>query len=173
MPRRSREVGAISQLEARRLLQDYMSVVWALAPLYPHLTADEVQAAGEDAILEAYVSLDVTRAQESTWVRRVVHWRLAELGERAPAERVAGESLPADPQLPNGMTPELALLQATAVRLLARLTPRQQMVVDGRMRGETYEEIGDSLGISAQRAHKVGSAAFELLRCLLEDEGGA
>lgn len=166
MPRRRLpNLGAISDTEARRLLQEYLPIVRAVGPLYPHLSDAELQAAGEDAICEAYLSHRADRALERTWVRKVIHWRLAEAG--TPAQDL--ESLGSDPQILNGRDPELALLQATAVSLVARLSVRQQMVVDGRMRGETYEEIADQIGISPQRAHVEAKRAFSLLRSMLED----
>ena len=163
--RRLPNLAAVSDAEARRLLDSYMRIVWALAPLHPQLSDDELRAAGEDAILEAYLSLDGDRASEGTWVRRVIHWRLAEV-----SRPIEAESLPADPQVANGLDPELALIQATAVHLVGRLSPRHQMVVDGRMRGETYEEIAEQIGVSFQRVHTEAKLAFRLLRCWLEDD---
>lgn len=163
--RRLPSLGAISEGDARRLLQDYLPIVYALAPLYPYLSTDELRAAGEDAILEAYLSHDPGRALERTWVRRVIHWRLAET-PRLPEQ----ESLEVDPQIINGGDPELAMVQATAVTLISRLSIRHQNIVDGRMRGETYEEIAEQIGITAQRVHTEARKAFSLLRSMLEDD---
>ena len=157
-------LGAISDSEARRLLRQYLPIVRALRPLHPHLPDDELQAVGEDAILEAYLSHNGDRALESTWVRKVIHWRLAEAAVYQPPEHLEPD------QVINGHDPELAVIQATAVSLIARLSPRHQNIVDGRMRGETYEEIAEQIGISAARTHIEAHKAFRLLRCMLEDE---
>lgn len=159
-------MGAITDAEARRLLAAYLPIVYALAPLHPGLDPAQLRAAGEDAILEAALTLDAERANEGTWVRRVIHWRLAEASH--PDEPL--ERLDPDPQVVNGRDPELALLQATAVHLIGRLSIRHQMVVDGRMRGETYEEIAEQIGVSSQRVHAEAVKAFRLLRSMLEDE---
>jgi RNA polymerase sigma factor (sigma-70 family) len=158
----------VSDADARRLLRAYLPVVRRIAAtLYAALPEDEALATGTDAVLEAFLSLDPSRAAEGTWVRRVVHWRLAEAVRRQPWDRQA-ESLDVDPQLLNGQNPAEAYERASAIAAIAGLPVRCQMVVVGRMRGETYAEVGESLGISPQRAHQVERRALLLLRLELE-----
>jgi len=167
VPRRL-DLGDVDNDTATRLLKAYLPVVYALAPLFPVLDAASLRAAGEDAILEAYVTLDPERAQEGTWVRRVIHWRLAE-ASRPPWDHNI-ERFDVDPQAPNGIDPEEAFWRATCVSALGHLTTRQQMVVEGRMKGLTFEELGTQLGISHTLVHRESVRAFAALRDLLTDD---
>lgn len=169
MGRRTLDLGGIDSTTAERLLKTYLPVVYALAPLFPGLDSASLRAAGEDAILEAYVTLDAERAQEGTWVRRVIHWRLTEAA-RLPWDYHA-ERFDPDPQAPNGIDPEEAFWRATCVSALGHLTTRQQMVVEGRMKGLTFEELGTQLGISHTVAHREAVRAFKALRDLLRSDG--
>lgn len=165
MPRR-RDLGSIDDATARRLLRAYLPIARALRPGFPRLDAATFRATAEDAILEAYLKLDQSQASESTWVRKVLFWRLSEAAKRTPGP---AQSLGTDPALLNGVDPEEAFWRTTVVHLLGHLSVRQQQIVDGRMRGETYEELGVQLGISHAMAHKEGKAAFRILRDLLTD----
>jgi DNA-directed RNA polymerase specialized sigma24 family protein len=136
-----------------------------LGRLYPRLDAATVRGVGEDAMLEAFLSHDVRQATERTWVKKLVLWRLAEAAGRQPGPAV---SFGTDPPILNGVDPEAAFLRATAVRALSHLSIRQQQIVDGRMRGETFLEIGQQLGISDTLAHREAKAAFRILRDLLQ-----
>lgn len=157
------DLSGVSDATARRLLDAYLPLVRRVASrMYRALPEHEVVAVGTDAILEAYLTQDEARSSEATWVRRVVHWRLAEAVRRLPWERNA-ESLDADPQVLNGKNPEEAYQRASAFAALARLPPNHQMVIDGRLRGESYVEVGHSIGISPQRAHRVAKRALEVL----------
>ena len=168
MPRR-RNLGAIDNPTATRLLRAYLPAVYALRPLFPRLDEASLRAAGEDAILEGYLSLDTERASEGTWIRKVIFWKLSTTAKRRLPPVM--QSLGTDPPILNGIDPEAAFWRATAVHLISRLSVRQQQVVDGRMRGETYAEIGEQLGISDTMAHRDGREAFKILRDLLSDPG--
>lgn len=161
-------MAAVDDETAQRLLKAYMPIAGAFAGLYPNADRDELLAAGQIAIIEAYVKYRPDRGtKESTWVRRMLWWRIEEAAARQPWERGA-ESLDVDPQVVNGANPEQQFWKATAVRAVARLSPRHQMIVDGRMKGETYEEIGVQLGLSLQRVEQEAKKAFGLLRSMLE-----
>lgn len=143
-----------------------MPIVRALAGQYQHLDRAELQAAGEDAILEAWLTYHSERgASLDTWVRRIIHWRLLELARSSAQPPM--ESLGEDPQLLNGANPEEQFERSSAVLALSRLSVRQQNVVDGHMRGETYAEIAEQLGISHNLAHREALRAFTALRALL------
>lgn len=139
----------------------------ARATLYRRLAEDEALAVGTDAILEAFLSLDAARAQEATWVRRVVHWRLAEAVKALPWDRGI-VSLDVDPQVLNGKNPDEAYARTSAVAALTTLPINYQMVIDGHMRGESFAEVARSIGISPQRAHRVARRAWVLLRLELD-----
>ena len=158
-----------------RLLKEYMPIVGAVARLYPYIEKDELLSAGRIAILEGYLRRD-KRSSERGWIRKVIHWKLSELASPPHKElrtdafspRVARESLGEDPQLLNGADPEEQFWRATALSAISRLTVRRQVIVAAKMQGETYEEIGETLGISTQRTALEGKEAFEELRGILE-----
>jgi len=133
--------------------------------VFPTLDEHSLRAVGEDAILEAYVTLDTSRAKEGTWVRQVIWWRLGEACK--PPWDYDAERFDPDPQAPNGIDPEEAFWRATCIRALGHLTTRQQMVVEGRMKGLTFEELATQLGISHTIVHREAKRAFAALRDLL------
>lgn len=169
MTARRLALGRIDNVTAKRLLEQYMPIVRALRVLYKHTDAADYRAVSEDAILEGYLTYEPGTAGEATWVRQVIHWRLAELGVQAARARAAhGEYLGVDPQVVNGADPEQQFWRATAVRAISRLTLRQQNVVDGLMRSEPYAEISEQLGICRSLAHAEGQRALDKLRKILE-----
>jgi RNA polymerase sigma factor (sigma-70 family) len=58
----------------------------------------------------------------------------------------------------------LAESRALLARAMASLPPRLRTVADGIQSGKNYREIGESLGISKQAAHKLAGAAIASLR---------
>lgn len=167
MPR-PRNLGSIDDATARRLLTDYLPLVLSFGRVFYSLDKATLRSVGEDALLEAYLTFDASRGcSEAVWMRRNVYWRLAAAVERRGLRPAGDESLGPDPQVVNGVNPEVAFLQATAVQALERLSIRQQMVVDGRMRGETFAEIGPQLGISDTMAHREWTTAIAILRDVL------
>lgn len=170
MRTRLTDLHTISDADARRLLATYLPLVRRVrASLYRRLPLDEALGVGTDAILEAFLSLDVSKAAEATWVQRVLHWRLAEAVRRLPWDFDA-ERLDEDPQVLNGKSPEAAYAQQSAFAKLAVLPPKYQMVIDGRLRGESYSELGSSLGVSRQRAQVVGQKAIVFLQIATEQK---
>ena len=51
---------------------------------------------------------------------------------------------------------------------MSALSPRLRLVAEGIRDGKSYSEIGSSLGISKQAAHKLAEAAIATLREKLE-----
>lgn len=168
MQTRLPDLSAVTDADARRLLTAYLPVVRRVwATLYRRLPEDEALAVGTDAVLEAFLSCNLARSSESTWVRKVIHWRLAEAIKQMPWDR-ACVSLDVDPQVLNGKNPDEAYARTSAVAALTTLPINYQMVVDGHMRGESFSEVARSIGISPQRAHRVARRAWVLLRLELD-----
>jgi RNA polymerase sigma factor (sigma-70 family) len=166
-------LGSISSADAEQLLTQHMPLVRGVARLYPYADQDELQSAGRLAIMEATLTHDPAKGRNiNGWVRQVVHWRLSEAAAATFDGGGIKESLGVDPPVLNGANPEEAFLRATAVRALSRLTPRHQIIVTGRMRGETYSEIGVTIGVSTSRTQAEGQRAYKLLRSILEDGDG-
>jgi DNA-directed RNA polymerase specialized sigma24 family protein len=51
------------------------------------------------------------------------------------------------------------------------LPERQQIVLSGIAEGRSYSEIGETIGISKQAVHKIASAAVELVKTRLQEQG--
>ena len=169
MTSRRLALGRIDNATAKRLLAQYMPIVRALRALYKYTDASDYHATGEDAILEGYLTYEPGTASEATWIRQTIHWRLTDLAiQAARARAMHGEYLGTDPQVVNGANPEQQFWRATAVRAIAKLTLRQQNVVDGLMRKEPYAEISEQLGICRSLAHAEGQRALDKLRKILE-----
>lgn len=161
-----RSLSRIDNATAQRLLDRYLRIAGGMASAFPELEHDEVLSVGRLAILEAYLSYDASRGcAESTWVRKTVWWRLLEASRAAPPP---AESLGTDPQRVNGASPEQQFWRATAVRAVARLSPRHQVLVSAWMAGETFTEAGATIGISGPLAHRETHKALAQLREILE-----
>lgn len=143
------------------------------------LGEDDLRSIGQLAVLEAYVIYEDRGAQLSTWVYRIVYWRLAE------ALTVAAEGEP-HPDAMQGLdepvghgsstmfgnrpvtlgeilenpepepTPEDNAVQARLAawvneQIDCQLDMREQAVIDGEMRGVSGASVGRMLGLSRQR----------------------
>ena len=167
------DFGRIDNATAKRLFGRYMGSVSAVAALYPACERDDLLQLGRVAILEGYLSCKPELSSEGHWIRRVVYWRLTEAMNGSHWLQSEVESLGTDPQILNGANPEEQFWRATALTAVGVLGPRHRAIVDGRMRGETMEEIGDTLGLSPQRVHVESKKAFRILRNTLESDDPA
>lgn len=163
------DMSGIDAKTAQRLLTEYMPMVRAIARTY-YIDQDELLTVGQIAIMEAFVSYkEDADASEKTWVRKVVRWRMKgavwrEMSATDPELFVQDEALT------NGKhDPERNTLRNTLRSAAERLSPRHRTIIDARMRGETYAEIGESLGISTARVHKEAQRAYQELREWAED----
>jgi DNA-directed RNA polymerase specialized sigma24 family protein len=162
-------MGSVDASTAAQLLEKYMPIAGALRWLWPHAEADELLSAAREAILEAYVSHQPERANLTTWTRRTIYWRMSERATEhfdSPADVAIERSTD---KVLNGANPEEQFLRTTAVRALAQLDQRKQVLVSARMKGETYIEAGATVGISGPMAHRELREAFEELREILEE----
>jgi RNA polymerase sigma factor (sigma-70 family) len=161
-----RQVDAVT---AKRLLGLYMPCVRAVARLYPTSVRADLESVGSTAILEAFLSFDAQKASEATWVRRVVHWRLAEAAQRQPhdstlsgrAEVIDGHEI--------DHNPELGYFRSLVLDHLRVLTPRQSTIILAFIQGDTFAQIGESLGISTQHTHVEYQSAIRTLRKLIAE----
>ena len=165
MRRKQLDFSGVDKVLCARLLREYMPIVEAVARLYPHVERDELRANGRIAILEGYLRRD-KRSAEKTWIRKVIHWKLAELA--GAGDGVEKDYLGTDPQLLNGADPEEQFWRASAISAISRLNVRRQIIVAAKIQGETYEEIAETLGISTARTAVEGKEAFQELRRILE-----
>lgn len=166
---RKRDYQSIDEATAARLLSDYLPVARAWLGLYPHADDDELLSAARVAILDAYLTFDSERSSEATWMRRNIFWAMQGAAGAGFDKLGPKQSLDPSPDLVNGANPEQQFWQATAVRAIARLTPRRQVIISAWMKGETFEEIGLTIGISGSMAHREAQSALRELRDMLED----
>jgi DNA-directed RNA polymerase specialized sigma24 family protein len=159
-----RDVSRISNDRCRVLLDQYLSAGYRLRPLYFALDDHEFRATVEDAILEAAITHDAGQSREGTWVRRVLRWRLDE-ASAAAAEARACDQLG---EVAAPVDPEHALLQASALQAVERLSPRFQVVIAARLEGDTYDELGQALSLSRPHAHRQTKKALRALRQHME-----
>jgi RNA polymerase sigma factor (sigma-70 family) len=162
------DMAAVDDATAKALLVTYMPVAGAFANLYPYAEREELLAAGRLAIIEAFITHKSSRANERTWVRKVLYWRIGEAAKRRPWE--SQHECEDSETAPNGANPEEQFWRASVLSAVGSLSPRHQTIIDARMRGEKVQEIGDSLGISHQRVTQEEQRAFKLLRGMLEDK---
>ncbi len=161
------DLSAVSDIDARRLLSSYGALVRKTAARYHMQDVDELVALGHIGLMEAFLTYDPARGTELSWVRSQIRWRIQ---EGARGERRQLRFVGHDPDLvpTNGRHDPSRLVEIERLRwAIGQLSPRLQMIVDGRMRGETYEELGHSLGISTTRAHEQNQQAVDELRRIL------
>lgn len=164
----ARDISKIDAATAKRLLETYLPIAKYFWRRYPHFDQSQLRAASEDAILEAYCTLDTTRSAEGTWVRLILRQRLQACVRQDAYARHIAVSLDKDPQVINGVNPERALEHKRASAAINLLSPRHQTILMLRMDAYTYDQIGEYLGISRPRAGKEGSNALAHLRAILE-----
>jgi RNA polymerase sigma factor (sigma-70 family) len=161
------DLGTVDAATARQLLIDHARDVRLLVRQYNWLNAtdlDELKSTATLAVLEGHLTYNGKGTKEG-WIRTVIRWRVREAATDATHQE---ELLTANPpERMNGADPEQQFWRSTAVRALGHLSPRHRIIVDGHMRGETFEEIGASIGLSTQRTHAESQKAFTKLRRVL------
>ena len=155
-------------------------------PGLPHaeieITAREAlarAAAGYDpqkGIFEAYAATAIRNALRDLRERQMRHHRhhayiLDETtaGEDSDRPKFRDKIPAASP--PIGHQAAFAESRALLDRAMATLPPRLRTVAEGIQSGKNYREIGESLCISKQAAHKLAGAAIASLRDALADMG--
>jgi RNA polymerase sigma factor (sigma-70 family) len=126
---------------------------------------EDLIAIGHVAILEAKLTHDPKKIPEKQWVARVVRWRIvaeaALLHEQESREITGTDPDPGS----NGLhDQEVGIFGLRIVRAISTLSPREQAIVDGLIRGKSLEELGQQLGISRQRVHQHQKEALVKLR---------
>lgn len=162
------DFSAVDNATASRLLREYAHDINALAGQYNWLNVadkDDLREAASLAVLEGHLTFN-GHGTARGWILRVIRWRLRE----AFAATHHAETLVENPEKTNGADPEQQFWRATAVRALGHLSLRHRCIVDGRMRGETFEEIGQSIGLSGALVHRESAKAFAILRSVLDIE---
>lgn len=147
----------------------------------PGLPHSEIEMAAQEALANAARLFDPSKGEFTAYASRAMRNALRDLYERqvrhhqhhvydldlpatqatspeARVQQVAGSEAP---------LPDLAAAIESMRRLeaaMASLSPRLRRVAEGIRDGKSYSEIGSSLGISKQAAHKLAGAAIATLR---------
>lgn len=160
------DMSSVSAAEARRLFEQYDGLVHVIASSFPAIEHDELIAAGRIGVMEAAATRDPKRLPERPWVTQVVRWRM--LAVAARTRELADREAPISDIATNGVhDPERAYQREALIGALARLDPRERVIIDSLLRGYTYEEISGQLGISRARVGQVAQRARVRLRELV------
>jgi RNA polymerase sigma factor (sigma-70 family) len=156
----------------------------------PGLPHAEIELAAQEALAHAARLFDPAKGDFAAYAARAMRNTLRDLHERQVHHHrhhvynldVPATQCAAAPEARVQQVPALEALMAdhavaaleSGKRLDAAMTalsPRLRRVAEGIRDGKTYSEIGSSLGISKQAAHKLAGAAITTLREKLEAMG--
>jgi len=153
----------------------------------PGLPHAEIEMAAQEALARAARLFDPAKGDFSAYAARAMRNALRDLYDRqlrhhqhhvydlnAPATLSSEPRVQALPALNEKSAHQDAAALESGKRLeqaLATLSPRLRQVAEGIRDGKSYSEIGASLGISKQAAHKLAHAAITTLREKLESMG--
>lgn len=157
---------------ARILLDRYRGLIGRIAAGFSRLDRDELQSVGQIAVIEAHVTYEPHRGvPERSWTAQVIRWRMVELAVEARERRRSEDEFQEEHALTNGHhSPEKAFFRRLLTEMIEQLSPRHQAVLEGRLRGETFEEIADSLGLSRSRVDQHEKAALVALQKLADPD---
>jgi RNA polymerase sigma factor (sigma-70 family) len=148
----------------------------------PGLPLAEIELTAQEALARAARFFDPAKGDFAAYAATAMRNALRDLRDRqirhhrhhvynldATTESSATTPGPRVEQIPAGNAPvfdEAAALESSERlnRALAVLTPRLRQVAEGIRDGRSYSEIGASLGVSKQAAHKLAHAAIATLR---------
>lgn len=147
-------MGSIPAKTAERLLVEYDPLVARIAAGFPTLEGEELRAIGRVAVMEAWVTHNPKRIPLRAWITQVIRWRIIASadGELSRIDRVTFELVP--DRTTNGRhDPERLFMLDQVIELLVYLPPRQAMIIDARLRRETFDEVAVSLNLSKSTCH--------------------
>lgn len=154
----------------------------------PGLPHAEIELAAQEALAHAARLFDPAKGDFTAYAARAMRNTLRDLYERQMRHHqhhVYNLDLPVTE---SATTPEARIQQVPALDVLTdqaaalesnerlkqamgRLSPRLRLVAEGIRDGKSYSDIGNTLGISKQAAHKLAGAAIATLRETLEAMG--
>ena len=154
----------------------------------PGLPHAEIELAAQEALAHAARLFDPTKGDFTAYAARAMRNTLRDLYERQvrhhqhhvydldlPVTQFATTQEARIQQIagPNVLTDQAAALESSErlEQAMGGLSPRLRLVAEGIRDGKSYSEIGTTLGISKQAAHKLAGAAIATLREKLEAMG--
>lgn len=158
-------MAAITPATAQQLLEDYGALVARIAATFPTLEQEELRAVGRVGVMEAWVTHNPQRIPMRAWVTKVVRWRIFERADTELSRLDSGALELAPEQATNGRhDPERLFMLEQVMELIVYLPPRQAMIIDARLRRETFLEVATSLGLSQSTCHAEYVNALAQLR---------
>jgi RNA polymerase sigma factor (sigma-70 family) len=154
----------------------------------PGLPHAEIELAAQEALAHAARLFDSNKGDFTAYATRAMRNSLRDLYERQvrhhqhhvynldlPVTQFATTPEARIQQVPavNALTNQAAILESSKrlEQAMSGLSPRLRQVAEGIRDGRSYTEIGTTLGISKQAAHKLAGAAIATLREKLEAMG--
>lgn len=158
-------MSSVSEASARELIGRYEPMVRRMAGRFRFADHDELQAVGVIGIIEASISYRERHGVPlKQWTALVVRQRMVGVMQRAQRVTVFEQHSQVDYPTNGRHDPERSHLKAELMNAVAQLSPRHQAVISGRIRGQTFAQIGEQLGISTQRVQQEEKAAVLRLR---------
>lgn len=181
-------IPALAREEASPLVVENLGLAQTIARSYrvPGVDAADVEQEAMRALMRAAEGFDPAKGSFAAYAGRAVRNQLNTLyrdgvrdAAREPvsldaAANEEGESI-------GSLVPDATQDTVQSVRsneakaalkeALSKLGERPRRVIDGMVRGEDYEVIGQALGISRQAAQQLGARALEVLRKRLRQMG--
>ncbi len=158
----------------------------------PGLPFAEIELSAQEALANAARLFDPEKGDFTSYAARAMRNALCDLYERQKRHHrhhayildepvASGSATTAEARVhgipsPDSPPPDHAAIHESRERLeiaMSGLSPRLRVVAEGIRDGKSYSEIGSSLGISKQAAHKLAGAAITALREKLESMGFA
>lgn len=135
-------------------LEQYFPLVWSIARSFSRENSEDSDAFAEGLIhlLNASRTYDPERGNFATWARTLIVNGLRQWGKRRcsrPLETC--EDDPVEPERGSYPVESVTLLYAAA----SGFDGKDGRILRSRLNGETWKEIGDSLGCSKQAAEQL------------------
>ncbi len=169
---------SLPRRDAERYIREYDDIVTVVIQKvrrglsWAAVTRADARSVGRFAILEAVLTYrDDRTASLKTWVRSVVHWRIALMLEKCT--RPEGEVLNHTVAMTvferqNDIDFEEQQLQRDLLRVLANnfalLPHRSRVILLNRLSGVSSDETASELGITPQREQQIVAASRALLQ---------
>ncbi len=166
------DMASVDDAKARELLERYGRLANRISR---SLIGDqeELEAVARVAIIEGYLTCNPKRVPEPQWIAIVIRHRVIEAWQRdvqrlstvvTQSAMSAQRWESAEPRTNGVSHPDKFIALYPAFQAMAYLEPRAQAILQGRIHGYTFEELGNKLGLSTSRVHQAYQKAVEVLR---------
>lgn len=185
-------------MEIQNLIEEHIFLAELIAFDYANIPGcqwDEARSEASLALMRAAEAYDPSKGEFVSFSSRVIRNALNSLYAKQlrllkifpksvddPISRLDAKNSPAPPlsddgdfsiESPQDVRKDVRQRETSTVieSLMNLLSPRERMIVGALKSGSSYAEIGESLGISKQAAHKAAKSGLDKLRAGLERLG--